>query len=794
MANQNYNNSAESACVYPDHNIDPQDKGYEWMLQFTKAGWGDAKSYLGNTLYFGANRYREIRRYGGGNQSVNKYKRIYGIDEQNNDTFMTVDWSPVAIAAKYREIAISIIAQKMYDFEIFAVDPLSKSEEDIYFTQLQLRMQMRQMAEQMNLPIKNFPQFKKQAGDPEDEEELAIKQGYGFKHNLAMEAELGCSYVHQINDSDEARLRTAANLFDFGWGGYKDWIDDTGMARYREVNPENFVCSYCVHPDFRDMTHGGEVIEVMLVDLVPYFDTEQMKVIAKTACGQYGNPSSYSLNKTSSSYFGNFKVHVWDVVFYSWNKTVYRNEINKAGNLSVNKTDYQNGRESMKSRTIDFQGTKIPEFMEANRKVVYKMKWIVGTEFGYDWGLMENQKRNKDTWYDTTLPYRMYSWNMIGPMQFSGITERLIPIIDDWHKTYFKLQDLKNKLMPYIMNLNLSALEAAGFAGKAGGKMKPDEIIDFLLQNFVAPFRETDLLSKSSHGKVAWFEGTGQLEVIMQYRNELLSIEQLFASITGLNDVTNGSTVDARSLTTTVNAQITSTNNCLYLVARAEKKLYQKNTEAIVSNIQLAVQNGKFEGYVKALGMDTIQYFQVSKDVALRKFGLFVTDAPTPQEKQMFAQELQIKDANGLIEPEDKIIIMSCRNLKQAAELLAYKLKKRREAAQQFELKKITANNESQGKIAMDLEQTKHKNSMELIAAQIQVEIVKGQWNYETEMMKKGLDIEEGAQQAQAKVIAAKIMADAKIDSTHIQSGSQLVKTHMDNETAKETAKHKKTA
>ena len=778
--------------IYPEHDIDPRDKGVDWILSFAKLGWNDAKSYLGNTLYFGANKYREIRRYGSGKQSINKYKRIYGIDEQNNDSFMTTDWSPVAIAAKYREIAISIIAQKIYDFQINAVDSLSKSEEDIHFAEMGLKMEMRQIAQEMNLSIKGFPQFRKGSDDPEDDEEFAIKKVYGFKHNLAMEAELGATYVHKVNNEEEERLKTAANLFDFGWGGYKDWIDETGMSRYRAVQPENFVCSYCSQSDFSDMSHCGEVIEVLIVDLVPYFNAEQIKDIAKNACRQYGNPSSFSYNKRDSNYLGNFKVHVWDNCFYSWNKTVYKNNVSKNGNIKPEKTDYQNSRPSMRGRTVLYNGKPIPEFMEANRKVVYKCKWIIGTDYIYDYGLLENQKRNKETWRDTTLPFIMYSWNFY-KMEFSGITERLIPIIDDWHRTYYKLQDLKNKLMPYIMNLNLSALEAAGFAGKGGGKMKPDEIIDFLLQNFVAPYRETDLLSKSSHGKVAWFEGTGQLEVIMQYRNELATIENLFASVTGLNDVTNGSTIDARSLTTTVNAQITSTNNCLYLVARAEKMLYQRNTESIISNIQLSVQNNEIEGYVKALGMDTMKFFKISKEIALRRFGLFVDDAPTAQQKQEFAQELQIKDANGLLEPEDKIIIMSCRNLKQAAELLAYKVKKRKEAAQKFELEKITAASRSQAEMAIAIGKEKQTTIKMQIESQILLENIKGQWQYRIEAMKKDSDMQEGAQQAQAKVVSSQIQADAKRDSTNIQSGASLLKSNMDNETKVQTAK-KKTA
>ncbi|MEG8004574.1 hypothetical protein, partial [Listeria monocytogenes] len=81
---------------------------------------------------------------------------------------------------------------------------------------------------------------------------------------------------------------------------------------------------------------------------------------------------------------------------------------------------------------------------------------------------------------------------------------------------------------------------------------------------------------------------------------------------------------------------------------------------------------------------------------AFRKFGLFVTDAPTPAERQAFASELQIKDANGMIQPEDKIIIMECRNFKEASERLAYSIKKRQDIAHQQQIEQSQAQAKAQ--------------------------------------------------------------------------------------------------
>ena len=77
------------------------------------------------------------------------------------------------------------------------------------------------------------------------------------------------------------------------------------------------------------------------------------------------------------------------------------------------------------------------------------------------------------------------------------------------------------------------------------------------------------------------------------------------------------------------------------------------------------------------------------RSMSIHEFGIFIDDAPQDFERQQLIQELNIRDSQGLIEPEDKILVMSCRNLKMASMLLAYKIRKRKEKAQEFELQKI---------------------------------------------------------------------------------------------------------
>jgi hypothetical protein len=230
-----------------------------------------------------------------------------------------------------------------------------------------------------------------------------------------------------------------------------------------------------------------------------------------------------------------------------------------------------------------------------------------------------------------------------------------------------------------------------------------------------------------------------------------------------LNELTDGSTPNARTLVPVANAAMESTNNALYLLTFADKQLIQSLADAVVAKVQIAVKLGKVQGVAKALGEETVKFLQINPNLSIHEFGIFIEDAPQDYERQQLIQELNIRDSQGLIEPEDKILVMSCRNLKMASMILAYRIKKRREQMQQFELQKIQQQTQGNAQAAQVAEQERRTT----LQTQLEVDIAKinaeKQWDYIIQMGKKESDIQEAKIQSDAKVIAQRISAEAKI-------------------------------
>lgn len=761
MINQNIKAGTE----YPSHTVDPVKKGYEWMLQYVRAANAEGQSYMpalqGNLYY---RRLEEIRSYGLGKQTINKYKRRQAGDAIDDNTEVNNDYSVVPVICKFREIIIARLMQRAYDIQAFAVDPLSKSQEDEVFNQMKVKVIMRDVAKKLNSPLQDSPMLKKQSGEPEDMEELDMQREYGYKDNMCMEAEEGIQLIQQQNMIDERRKRTIENFVDYGLGGYHQWIDENGKVKISEIPIKNLLTSFCTKNDFSDMVHWGIYEEVNLIDLAPYFTNEQMDKIQQNVAGKNNNPRMmYGFTRAWAKY----KVCVLNFKFLTWNTTVYKKEIDNRGNGRFRETHYEN----LQFVNNEDKGEAYPKYMSSTKQCMYKCKWIVDTDMMYDYGESENQIRKKSSWWDTSLDCQLYAWNFDN-MLFSGITERLIPIADAYYLTWMKLQNLKNKLIPYLIELDLNAIESATF-GAGGEKMTREEIVDFAFSNFIVMTRSTDLITKNPNYKAMQIHASGQLQAFVHLYQDLQFCVQQLYDITGLNQITAASTPNPKTLVPGYENANIGTDNAIYLLGLADKNLMLRMSDNIFCKIQVALKLGKVEGYVKALGSQTVKFLSINPDLSLIEMGIFLEDMPTYEERQALYMDLTTRESQGLIEPQDKYRIMEFKTLKRAHRYLAYVVKKRKEQMQAFELQKIQQQVQGNAQVAASAEQMKQQTIM--LQGKIDLEKINQemQWTFIIEKMKKGSDQEEAGIQGQAKIIAQQIQGQSKILSQHIAAEAQ---------------------
>lgn len=806
-----YGNTA--VATYPDAQVDPRKKGYDWVLQYVRAAYLDSRGYLTPTfqLNTGTLKMAEIKMYSMGRQPVDKYKKMMSPGSPVDDSWRAIDWTVPAFMCKFREIAISKLIQKKFDLQAYTTDPLAKSEEDAYFNQMKVKIMMREAAEAAGSELAQSPVLQPQPGEPEDMEQLMMQQEFGYKHQMAAEAENAFNLVFQQNNKDELMKILYQNQYDFGIGALTQNIDENGMVKVRNVNPEYMGLSYCEKPDFSDLVHWWEIVPTYVGDLAPYYSKDQLDNICKKVLSKNGNPSQFnSFNGLFNPLWNRFKVNVCKIKFLSWNDTIYKEEKDNKGNVRFGKTAYENKQFLSVNKKGELEdsydddhatipeecrGEATPKYIQSTKKVRYKASWIIDTEYMHDWGLDENQNRKLSSWWDTDLDIQIYAWNFY-KMQFTGITERLIPLEDRACMAWFNLQNLSNKLIPYLINIEMNSIEGAGF-GKGGNKMKPAELMDFIFSNYVVPWRATDLLSRNPNFKPVSIEATGQLQAFAQLYEELAHTIEMMRQISGMNEVTDGSTVNPKNLNSTNQAMVESTNNAMYLVSEAGKSILVRTADAIVQKVQIAVRLGKVAGYAKALGNNTVKFFDINPNISLHELGIFIEDAPTDLQREQLWQDVNIKESQGLLTVGDKAFVMTVRNLTEAYQVLDYKIKKRQEKMQQFELQKIQEAAAANGEVSQMQEQMKQQTIQMQGQIDMQLLLIEKQLDFKIEQMKKSMDLQGQEVQAEGRLNVGQIAAEAKVISQQIAASStQSAKTidatshllgkQIDGETAKE--------
>ena len=723
----------ETKANYPNHILDPKEKNKDWCLSYAKAAWSDYTNH--NTQSFHNNRgsYPKIKDYAQGNQSVNKYKSLLNVDEADNESWFAIDWSVLPIVPKFRRIALGKLNKTEYNITATPIDSLAQADIEDYYKKTKAKMDLRKAMEKAAPGMEEFSALKKSPKDPNDDEELEMHMDYTFKHNAAIEMEQGIDLVFHTNGMDEKRKQIMEYLFDYGVAGYKEFIDSNGAVKIRVINPAKLLISHCNKRDFSDKIHVGEITEMSIADLKQkagnQFNDKDYQDIAEQYSGRQGDTKMFPSNKKYYKHYDDRQVLVLDIEFFSVDEMVHESRVDKRGNKRFGRTSY------------NYKNKKKNTFTRSSYKTVYKISWIVDSDYCFNYGLCNNMKRVKSKLMDTDLSYHLFSpdYHNMKPL---GIMEQLIPIADQIQISWYRLQNTINQARPKGIMIELGALEDIPL-GAGGQQMKPTDVIDLFNKTGTLVYRRNDIGGKPTNYRPIEELENGLGRDAVTYYQVIQNNIEMIRQITGLNEFTDGSTPDARALTTTAKMAAQATNNALAHIEQGERYLLEQLASSVIIRLQDSVQANPIEGYVRSLGKKSMEFFKMSPSVGRHEFGVKIEDRPTEEQKQRLMQILQGSVAQGQVDFEDAVFIEQITNLKQAQQVLAYRMKKKREEAQANAEKQQQMNGQIQQQSAQAAEQSKQqtmqmemelKMKMEQMKSELASKLQKEKYEYELEI------------------------------------------------------------
>ena len=699
-------------------------------------------------------RLTEQRAYAEGLQSTTKYKDL--MNKSGDDSYLNLDWSIVPIVPKFVDIIVGSMTNQDYKVSCTAIDPISTQKRKDDKLDLLVQMMTKDFTEELS-DITGLP-LGPQEDVPETKEELELFMELNYKQATEIAMEQGIDLAFTLNDFKEISRRIIRDLVVVGTAACKTFLNHDGI-NIRYVDPEYLVTSYSSRPDYKDIVHAGEIIKVSLLDLKRMagdeFTEDEYRQIAEAYLGRNNNPSklskaSYYVDGMEMYDYDKYLIDIMDAEFKSISNIHFEKKQTQYGTSTVNKK--KKGYKPPKNSKFKREQIK-PEF-----EVWYTGKYIIGTDYIFDYGVKQNMLRPKSNLTRSMCAYNVYTPHMYN-MNNKSLVERMMPFADQIQLIHLKMQQLIAKTRPKGMAIELGSIE--GVTKGDGNTFTPLEIQDVYEQTGNLYFRTLDDGGTATGSPRPVQELSGGIggalqELILSYR---YNVERL-REVTGINEVREGSAPNKESLVGVQKMALLASNNATRFINDAYVNIMERTAFSSSLALQDLVQyKGPYTGYIDALGETTLKVVDIGKDITLHDFGIKVQALPDEEEKAMLEQNIQQSLAQKELRLEDAIMVRNINNIKLANQLLI--LRRKKYAQEQSE--------KAQREMQMN-SQVQQESAMAAAQSQAQIEQMKQQAEAQKLEIEYRLKEEFAQAEHQRKIEEIKLQGDIKTE--HIETAS----------------------
>ncbi len=709
----------------------PQSKNEGWYLQMAKSIWSNWQNTASRSFAGGVGRYNRMEYYALGKQPIDQYKPMLGIDDKDNHAWMAIDMSPIPVIPKLLRIIHSLFRKVDMAPNVQAIDAYSIQDKKEYYEKEFANIQMRKILASMGASDEILNDGT--SDQPKSEEELEIHKQFTYKHRLAMKVEEALEKVYQDNGYEEEREKVRENLTNKGAGGYRIWTEGNGKVSYRSVNPDAFISSYTLDKYMADLWFAGEVTFVLISELrnkLPNVTEHELEELARKFSRQHGNPIKFGNSSSGSYAYDNARVPVLDLTFKSPSKVAHEKRVLKNGNFVLGKTS--KAKQATEKRT----------YYEDEGMDVCTVKWIMESDLVYDFKLESDSVKKASRYWDATLPYIMVAPSLF-KMETTSLVEENIPYIDAVHIAWYKMQNVIAQARPKGVQIEIGALEDVSLSGN-GETLTPMQLIDLFSQKGIVVYRKIAADGTTTNYSPITELNNGIGEEAAHWFGVMEKEINLIKAAIGLNDFTDGSTPDPKSLNGVGNMAAEATNNSLHHIFAAERNLLERLSDNAATRVYDSVVFKKRDYYDLALGKEALASTIGSQKRSLREMGVTIQMAPSAAEKSQLNNDIAQAVASGQITIADKYAIMDIKNLKQAEMVLAYRIKSNAQEAHKREMEKIKATTDQQKEAAIVAEEEKRKTTER--ETQLKASVINTEYDRKEALLKLEYSLKSGIQ------------------------------------------------
>jgi hypothetical protein len=702
-------NFTDTPRLFPRHDIDPKEKNTkEWTLKFLQAIY--AEYLLGRTSigYDQMEQMKELRMYGAGKQSNERYKnQLLGSKKKDGTrkAWANINWDIFAPWPKFKNVVLGMMESLDHEIIPNAVDPVSRTEKEDIKWGIWFQRNHEEVIAQANQAMginEEPPLF-----TPEtlDELELFDEMG-GFKIKAEVSLEKIIKATEHISDGHVLKRKIIEDLIDLNKAAARTVFDKRdGKVKYEYADPFNCGMQYSRKFDYNNSEYAYEFVNYEIGDIrkmFPDIKEHELQGLAK-------NYESYLNNTTSGSFdrynveidggrfgYDNFRVPVMHGWYRTQDTRYTKRKNNKYGEERYYREPY--GTEAKKEGE---------EIIKTPVEMIYEGTWIVGTEYVCNYGPMKDIIRPQSN--STEFPIKMYQ------LPGKSLTETVIPLLDAVCLNHYRFQDaIATSPKPGL------AIEFSSLENIALGKdtLPPLEVLKIRRQTGDLLYKATTHHSKPGNSGKPVHEIQGGLGNQLREFIDIFEYNfEMIRNLTGINRLADGSAPQASDQVGTSNLAIVGTENALKPIYLGYLYIKEKLTENAVLRIQSKIKSTKktYEAYLPIIGKANLEVIKIGEDDISRTYGFTLRAKATAQvvnaiRTAAFEAMKPGKNGNSALTMGDYMFIeqeLDKGNIKYAQAVINHKIKKAIERDEEL----ARQNQERQGQLQQELEMVKEQNA-----------------------------------------------------------------------------------
>ena len=669
--------------------------------------------------------FHHVRLYARGEQPVGKYKNELAID--GDLSYLNLDWTPVPILPKFVDIVVNGMSDRLFKVKAYAQDAMSQAKRSKFQDMIETQMAGKEVLSIIKEKSGIDPFIMEEDKLPNTDEELSLYMQLNYKPAIEIAEEEAINTIFDENHYQDTRKRLDYDMTVLGIAVAKHEFLPGAGVKISYVDPANVVYSYTEDPYFRDCFYWGEIKTVPITELLkinPSLTKEDLQEISMYSQGWYDyyNVAQFYQNSlfhrdTCTLLYFNYK---------TTKKMVYKKKIlENGGTRVIEKTDTFNPpMEMMEEGRF--------EKMEKTIDVWYEGVMVMGTNILLKWQMSENMVRPK-----SASQHAIPNYVACAPRMYKGVIEslvrRMIPFADLIQITHLKLQQVIARVVPDGVFIDADGLNEVDLG--TGNAYNPEDALRLYFQTGSVIGRSYTQDGEFNNARVPITQltsnsGASKTQMLITNYNHYLD---MIRSVTGLNEVRDGSTPDPNSLVGVQKLAALNSNTATRHILESGLFIYRTLAEALTYRVADVLEYADFkDDFANKIGKYNVSILNDIKDLYIYDFGIFIEVSPDEEQKAQLEANIQIALSKGDINLEDAIDIREIKNIKLANQLLKLKRTQKQDREEKMEMQKQAMISQQQlksqelaGQVAMQKIQSEGQMKMQIKQAEIAFEIEK---------------------------------------------------------------------